>query len=184
MELNLRIKPKKRLKRAKPESLGVPAMPNQVWSMDFMYDQLQDGRSIRLLNVIDDYNREGLGMEIDFSLPAERVTRMLNNIMQWRGVPQEIRCDNGPEYISSHLQEWAMKKGITIRYIQPGKPQQNGYVERYNRTVRYDWLNQYLFETLEGVQEFATKWLWSYNNERPNMANGGFPPAMKKNLAA
>jgi putative transposase len=184
LELNLRIKPKKRLKRATPEALGVPAEPNQVWSMDFMCDQLQDGRSIRLLNVIDDYNREGLGMEIDFSLPSERVTRMLNNIMQWRGIPREIRCDNGPEYISGHLQEWAMKKGIAIRYIQPGKPQQNGYVERYNRTVRYDWLNQYLFETLEEVQDSATKWLWNYNNERPNMANGGFPPVMKKNLVA
>lgn len=104
LELNLRIKPKKRLKRDKPEILGVPEAQNCVWSMDFMHDQLQDGRSVRLLNVIDDFNREGLGMEIDFSLPAERVIRSLENIIEWRGKPQEIRCDNGPEYISGKLQ--------------------------------------------------------------------------------
>ena len=162
LALNLRIKPRKRLKREKPEALVVPAAMNQVWSMDFMHDQLQNGRCIRLLNVIDDFNREGLGIEIDFSLPAERVERTLEQIIEWRGCPQEIRCDNGPEYISARLQSWAKRKGVRLRYIQPGKPQQNGYVERYNRTVRYDWLNQYLFASLEEMQEFATAWLWTY----------------------
>jgi len=184
LRLNLRIKPRKRIKRDKPEQLSVPETMNRSWSMDFMQDQLQDGRSIRLLNVIDDYNREGLGIEVDFSLPSERVTRVLDNIMEWRGKPQAIRCDNGPEYTSGHLQEWAAKRNIRIDYIQPGKPQQNGYAERYNRTVRYDWLNQYLFETLEEIQEFATQWLWTYNNERPNMALGGIPPAWKRFWAA
>lgn len=125
--------------------------------MDFMHHQLQNGRCVRLLNVIDDFNREGLGMEIDFSLPAERVTRALDNIIEWRGKPAEIRCDNGPEYTSGKLQEWAAKKKITIRYIQPGKPQQNGYAERDNRTVRYDWLNQYLFESIDEMRDFATE---------------------------
>lgn len=184
LELNLRIKPRKRLKREKPEPLAVPGAINQVWSMDFMHDQLQNGRCIRLLNVIDDFNREGLGIEIDFSLPAERVERTLEQIIEWRGQPREIRCDNGPEYVSARLQAWASRKGICLKYIQPGKPQQNGYVERYNRTVRYDWLNQYLFESLEEIQDFATKWLWSYNNERPNMGIGGITPAMKLKQAA
>jgi putative transposase len=184
LEFNLRIKPRKRLKREKPKVLAVPAAMNHVWSMDFMRDQLQNGRCIRLLNVIDDFNREGLGIEIDFSLPAERVERTLEQIIEWRGCPKEIRCDNGPEYISARLQGWAKRKGIHLRYIQPGKPQQNGYVERYNRTVRYDWLNQYLFESLEEIQDFATKWLWSYNNERPNMGIGGITPAMKLMKAA
>jgi putative transposase len=184
LELNLRIKPRKRLKREKPEPLAVPNAINQVWSMDFMHDQLQNGRCIRLLNVIDDFNREGLGIEIDFSLPAERVERVLEQIIEWRGQPKEIRCDNGPEYISARLQSWASRKGIQLKHIQPGKPQQNGYVERYNRTVRYDWLNQYLFESLEEIQDFATKWLWSYNNERPNMGIGGITPAMKLKQAA
>lgn len=157
----------------------MPLDANQVWSMDFMYDQLQNGRSIQLLNVIDDFNREGLGIEVDFSLPSERVIRTLEQIIEWRGKPQEIRCDNGPEYISTQFLSWAKQQNITIRHIQPGKPQQNAYIERYNRTVRYEWLNQYLFESLEEVQTTATQWLWTYNNKRPNMAVGGMPPTMK-----
>jgi len=184
LELNLRIKPKKRLKREKPEPLFVPEAPNEVWSMDFMHDQLSDGRSFRLLNVIDDFNREGLSIEVDFSLPAERVIRCLDNIIEWRGMPSIIRCDNGPEYISGLLVQWAERKEIQIQYIQPGKPQQNAYVERYNRTVRYDWLNQYLFESIEQVQYYATKWLWTYNHERPNLALGGITPKQKLALVA
>jgi len=184
LELNLRIKPKKRLVREKPEPLSVSEAINEVWSMDFMHDQLSDGRSFRLFNVLDDFNREGLGIEADFSLPSERVTRILDQIMEWRGKPQAIRCDNGPEYISAHLAKWAEDNEIRIAFIQPGKPQQNAYVERYNRTVRYDWLSRYIFDTLQQVQEFATHWLWTYNNERPNMGLGGITPKMKAAMAA
>ena len=122
LELNLRIKPKKRLKRDKPEPLAVPERPNETWSMDFMADQLADGRSIRTLNVLDDFNREGLGIEADFSLPAERVVRSPNQIIEWRGQPQTIRVENGPEYVSSTLMAWAEKCNIRLEYIQPGKP--------------------------------------------------------------
>ncbi|MFE8072966.1 IS3 family transposase [Marinobacteraceae bacterium S3BR75-40.1] len=184
LELNLRIKPKKRLVREKPEPLAVPETINDCWSMDFMHDQLSDGRSYRLLNVIDDFNREGLGIEVDFSLPAERVIRTLDQIVEWRGEPCSIRCDNGPEYISGKLSAWAESRGIDLAYIQPGKPQQNAYIERYNRTVRYDWLAQYLFDSIEEVQDYATRWLWHYNNERPNMALGGITPQQKLGLAA
>ena len=184
LELNLRIKPKKRLVREKPEPLAVPESINQCWSMDFMHDQLADGRSIRLFNVIDDFNREGLGIEVDFSLPSERVIRSLDQIIAWRGKPKMIRCDNGPEYISAALFAWAEKHRITLMHIQPGKPQQNAYVERYNRTVRYGWLAQYLFDSIEEIQEFATRWLWAYNNERPNMALGGFTPKQKLAMVA
>ena len=149
LELNLRIKPKKRLKRDKPDALAVLGVPNHTWSMDFMADQLVDGRSFRALNVPDDFNREGLGIEVDFSLPAERVVRSLNRIIEWRGQPQAIRVDNGPEYISGKLMTWAARRGIHIEYIQPGKPQQNAYIERYNRTVRHEWLDQNIFETIE-----------------------------------
>jgi putative transposase len=179
LELNLRIKPKKRLKRDKPEPLAVPMKENQTWSMDFMHDQLADGRCYRLFNVIDDFNREGLGIEAGFSLPAERVIRALDQIIEWRGQPAAIRCDNGPEYISDLLQKWAEKHGIRLEFIQPGKPQQNAYIERYNRTVRYDWLAQYLFDSIEEVQEYATRWLWTYNHERPNMGLGGITPNQK-----
>lgn len=184
LELNLRIKPKKRIIREKPEPLAQPETINQSWSMDFMHDQLSDGRSFRCFNVIDDFNREGLCIEVDFSLPSERVTRALDQIIEWRGKPQAIRCDNGPEYISGKIVEWAEKNRIRLEHIQPGKPQQNAYVERYNRTVRYDWLAQYIFDSIEEVQEYATRWLWTYNNERPNMALGGITPKQKLDLAA
>jgi putative transposase len=179
-----RITPKTRLVREKPEPLTVPEAINQVWSMDFMHDQLSDGRTIRLFNVLDDFNREGLGIEVDFSLPSERVSRALDQIIEWRGKPKVIRCDNGPEYISSHLARWADNNKIDLEFIQPGQPQQNAYVERYNRTVRYDWLSRYIFDTLQQVQEFATRWLWTYNNERPNMGLGGITPKMKAAMAA
>ena len=122
LELNMRINPKKRLKREKPEELSVPDQPNTVWSMDFMADRLDDMRAFRLLNVVDDFNREGLGIDVDFSLPAERVTRSLDRIIEWRGAPDVIRVDNGPEYISGHLLSWAGDRGIAIQHIQPGKP--------------------------------------------------------------
>jgi putative transposase len=179
LELNLRIKPKKRLVREKPKTLEVPEDINKVWSMDFMHDSLSDRRSYRLFNVIDDYNREALGMEIDLSLPTERVIRALNQIIEWRGIPKALRCDNGPEYISHKLQKWACKRGILLEYTQPGNPQQNAYIERFNRTVRYDWLNQDIFSSIEEVQDRATNWLWHYNNERPNMGLGGITPIQK-----
>ena len=183
LELNLRIKPRKRLVRDKPEPLSVPQAINEVWSMDFMHDQLQDGRSIRLLNVIDDFNREALGIEVDLSLPSHRVMRTLQQIMAWRGKPQVIRCDNGPEYISAALLNWASARGIHIEHIQPGKPQQNAYVERFNRTVRYEWLSQYHWCDLDEVREFATQWMWRYNHERPNMALGGITPKQRLAMA-
>lgn len=105
-------------------------------------------------------------------------------MIEWRGKPTAIRCDNGPEYISHKHQAWVEKHDIQINYIQPGNPQQNAYIERYNRTVRYDWLCQYLFESIDEVQEIATAWLWDYNNERPNMGIGGITPKQKINIAA
>ena len=183
LELNMRIKPRKRLLREKPEPLAVPEAPNEIWSMDFMADQLADGRSFRALNVLDDFNREGLAIEVDFSLPSERVVRALNQIIAWRGKPMAIRVDNGPEYVSARLQNWAENAGVGLLYIQPGKPQQNAYVERYNRTVRTEWLGRYLFNTIEEVQDHATRWLWTYNNERPNMGIGGVTQIQKLNAA-
>ena len=176
LELNLRIKPKRRIKRDKPDALSVPVAPNQVWSIDFMSDSLVDGRSFRTFNVLDDYNREGLGIEVDQSLPSARVIRALEHIIEWRGVPSAIRCDNGPEYLSQTLVDWANERQITLMYIQPGKPTQNAYIERFNRTVRHEWLDMHLFESIEHAQSLATAWLWTYNNERPNTAIGGVPP--------
>ena len=121
LELNLRIKPRKRLVRQKPEALAVPVAINQVWSMDFMRDQLDDGRCFRLFNVIDDFNRKALGIEIDFSLPAERVIRaLLEQIIEWHGKRAAFRYDNGPETISGLVQRCAEQRRIQMGYIEPG----------------------------------------------------------------
>ena len=183
LELNLRIKPRKRLKRDKPDPLSVPQAINQVWSMDFMSDALSDGRKIRTFNVMDDYNREGLAVEVDTSLPSLRVIRALEQVIEWRGKPMALRCDNGPEYVSQTLIDWANEQQITLLYIQPGKPNQNAYIERFNRTARHEWLDLHLFNSVEHAQLLATQWLWQYNNERPHTAIGGIPPRQLLNAA-
>ena len=183
LELNMRIKPKHRIHRDKPDALSVPTAPNQVWSMDFMADSLADGKRIRTFNLIDDYNREGLTIDVDFSLPSARVIRALEQVIEWRGKPSAIRCDNGPEYISGEIINWANKQQITMLYIQPGKPTQNAYIERFNRTARHEWLDMHSFNNLEHAQLLATQWLWTYNHERPHSAIGGIPPAMKMKAA-
>ena len=175
----MRINPRKRLVREKPEPLAVPVGINQTWPMDFMRDQLADGRSYPIFNVIDDYNREGLGIEVELSLPSSRVARPLDHIIESRGKRRVIRCDNGPDYISESLAEWARNHGIEIAFFQSGNPQQNSYVERCNITVRYDWLTHHLFSSISQVQDLATSWLWTYNHERPNMALGGITPKQK-----
>jgi putative transposase len=184
LELNLRIKPLKRLELEKPEALTGPQGINQVWSMDFMRDQLEDERTFRLLNVIDDFNREAIGMKIDLSLPSKRVIRELKQFISWRSKPEVICCDNGQEYISTAIQKWAQDIGIRFEYIQNSNPQQNAYVEWFNRTVRYEWLSQYYWSDLAEVQNFATKWMWSYNYDRPIMALGGFTPKQRLAMAA
>lgn len=176
LELNLRIKPKKRLVRDKPQPLLVPAAINQVWSMDFMHDQLSDGRSFRLFNVLDDFNREALRIEIDTSLPAQRVVRALDQLIEIRGKPKVLRTDNGPEFISEALALWAKRHGVELRFIQPGKPMQNGYVERFNRTYREEVLNSYIFETLGEVRRMTAEWLVRYNEHRPHESLGNLAP--------
>lgn len=163
LELNLRIKPRKRIKRDKPQALSVPIAINQVWSMDFMSDSLNTGRTIRTFNVVDDYNRECLSIEVDHSLPAQRVIQSLERLIEWRGKPKALRCDNGPEYISQSLRDWAQASGIELMYIQPGKPTQNAYIERFNRTARNELLNMHIFDSIDHAQYLATQWMWVYN---------------------
>jgi putative transposase len=113
-----------------------------------------------------------------------RVIRCLNQIIEWRGTPCTIRMGNGPDYLGAKLMEWAEKRGISIGHVQPRKPPQNAYIERNNRTVRHEWLDQYIIESIKEAQEFSTKWLWTYNNDRPNMAIKGITPAQKLKMAA
>ena len=184
MNLNKRRKHKRRLPARFREPLAQPNSINGTWSIDFMHDTLMNGRKVRILNIIDDFNREGLAIEVDFSLPTLRVIRTLTQVIAWRGKPQVIRCDNGPEYISAAIEAWAKSWGIRFEHIEPGKPQQNAYVERFNRTVRYEWLSQYHWTDLDEVRLCATQWMWMYNHERPNMALGGITPKQRLAMAA
>ena len=176
LAMNLYRKPKKRLAARTALALEVPALSDQTWSLDFMSDSLANGRAIRTLNVIDDYNREALWIEVDTSLPAERVVRVLEGLLLWRASPQQIRMDNGPELISQRLESWAKEKQIELIHIQPGKPAQNAYVERFNRTFREDVLDAYLFDDLDEVREITEHWLEEYNTIRPHEALQGLSP--------
>jgi len=176
LSLHLQRKPKKRLPARTARPLVVPADANQTWSLDFMSDTLSDRRTFRTLNVIDDYNREALWIEVDTSLPAERVVRVLEQLLFWRGKPSSIRMDNGPELISQRLAAWAQEHHIELTHIQPGKPAQNAYIERFNRTFREDVLDAYLFDDLQEVREITQRWLEDYNTVRPHEALQGLPP--------
>lgn len=174
--LNLRVKPKKRLPSRDPKPLVQPETANLSWSLDFMSDSLNSGRAFRTLNIIDDFNREGLWIEVDTSLPAERVVRVLDMLSLWHGYPTQIRMDNGPELISHRLAEWADQHDVELAFIQPGKPAQNAYIERFNRTYREDVLDAYLFSSIQEVQAITQDWLEEYNAIRPHEALGGLPP--------
>jgi putative transposase len=176
MKLHIRIRPKKRLPSRHPQVLSVPNKLNDSWSMDFMADGLSTGKAFRTLNIIDDYNREVLAIEVEYSFPAARVVRVLNQVVEERGYPRQIRVDNGPEFISTRLRHWAIEHDVKLEHIQPGKPAQNAYIERFNRTFREDILNMYMFRNLTDVRDLSTKWMIDYNDFRPHTALGGIPP--------
>lgn len=176
LQLNLRVKPKKRLPTRQPTPLAQPASTNESWSVDFMSDSLLSGRSFRTFNVIDDFNREALSIEVDTSLPAGRVVRVLDTIASWRGYPQRLRSDNGPELISKKLETWAKAHDVVLDFIEPGKPAQNAYIERFNRTYREEVLSLYLFSSLTEVREITEQWLEEYNAIRPHDSLGGLTP--------
>lgn len=177
MKLNLPRRAKKRLIRP-AQPLNAPLWPNEIWSLDFMSDSLYQGRRFRTLNILDEGVREALAIEIDTSLPAQRVVRALQQLEAWRGLPKAIRLDNGPEFTSQHLADWCKSKDIELRFIQPGKPNQNAFIERFNRSYRTEVLDSWLFTSLDEVREITHQWLQSYNEERPHDALGHLPPAV------
>lgn len=176
MKLNLPRRTKKRLPKLPKQPLVAPTQPNVTWALDFMHDALYRGKAFRTLNVIDESNREALTIEIDFSLPAARVIRVLEQVEEIHGLPEAIRLDNWPELRAAVFTEWCEAKGIELKYIQPGKPQQNAFIERFNRTYRHEVLNAYLFDDLEQAREITEDWLRIYNEERPHRALGKLPP--------
>lgn len=176
----LRLNQKRRARRRLPERvkqpLLVPQQPNQVWSADFMCDTLYSGNRFRTFNVIDDFNRECLAVEIDTSITGKRLIRVFERLKSERGLPETLRVDNGPEFLSGDFVAWAEQVGMTIRYIQPGQPNQNAYVERFNRTYREEFLSLYLFRNLSEVREGTHDWRIGYNERRPHDALGDLTP--------
>ncbi len=142
--------------------LVVP-MVNAVRALDFMFDSLYSGRAVRTLNVLDEANRGALGIDVATSLPAGRVIRFLEQLIEIHGHPKAIRCDNGPELTSFAFTQWCKDHSITLRFIQPGKPDQNAFIERFNRTYRNEVLDAYIFESIGDVREITDDWLRRYN---------------------
>ena len=176
MNLKMRRKHRKRIHRPYKEALCQPIMPNVMWSMDFMQDSLEDGRKVRILIVIDDYNRECLAIICGISMPSARVIRILEQVIECKGKPERIRTDNGPEFISLEIEEWFKHNTIDHLAIQPGKPNQNGFVERFNRTFREDILDAYIFESYHQLQIISDEWKDKYNNGHPHQSLNGMTP--------
>lgn len=176
LQLHLRRKGKKRLPSRAPVRLEEQTSANMCWSIDFMSDALMSGQRFRTFNVLDDFSREVLAVEVDTNLPAARVIRVLERVAAWRGYPHKMRMDNGPEFISVQLAGWAEQHGVGLEFIQPGKPTQNSYVERFNRTFRDEILNFYVFSKLSEVRSIVDDWIKEYNEQRPHESLGNLTP--------
>jgi putative transposase len=174
--LTLRRKKRKRCVRVSTP-LGVYTAANQEWALDFVHDVLAAGRSIRVLNVVDAYTRESLAMEVDTSFAGLRVTRVLDAIIFQRGLPQAIRCDNGPELTSRHFLAWALNRKINLVHIQPGKPTQNAYVESFNSKLREECLRISWFQNLFEARRIMANWRQDYNQRRPHSSLNYLTPA-------
>ncbi|MGY6562147.1 MAG: transposase [Luteibaculaceae bacterium] len=174
------IKPRKRIKGRVKEPLEQPANFTETWSVDFMSDALSKGRKIRSFHVIDNYNSEILFVEQDYSLTSRGILWIFRHLIARYGKPKKIRMDNGPEFIAKIAKAWGETQDIEFKYIQPGKPTQNAYIERFNRSFRNGVLDAHIFESLEELREITEKWVKDYNEERPHESLGNISPIMYK----
>lgn len=174
-ELQVRTKKRKKLQRPR-QPMEVPLEVNQRWSMDFVSDQLSSGRRFRILNVVDDYSREMVGQLVSVSISGRQVARFLDQLCEERGKPRKIICDNGTEFTSKAMFFWSKETGVTLGFIQPGKPTQNAFVESLNGKFRNECLNQHWFRTLDEARFEIDQWREHYNNVRPHSSLGYIPP--------
>ena len=176
LRLNLPRRTTRRVPRRIRQPLAAPPQLNQTWALDFMTETLYDQRRLRLLTVMDEGNREGLEIAMGVSLPSRRVVRVLSELVAVHGRPTALRMDNGPEFTAQPLVDWCAEHGVAMHYIQPGKPDQNAYIERFNRTYRTEVLNAHLFESIAELRAATDQWLRIYNSERPHDSLGRVPP--------
>ena len=174
--LQVAVRRKRKTARWRGEKPAASIARNDRWSMDFVSDQLADGRKIRTLNIVDDHTRECLAIEVDTSLSGFRVCRVLDRLVADRGHPARIITDNGPEFTSKVLDRWAYEHCVELQFIQPGKPVQNAFVESFNGTFRNECLNEHWFISLQEAKELIEAWRVDYNTERPHSSLGGKTP--------
>jgi putative transposase len=176
MSLNLPRRTKRRLPSRPRRPLSLAQGLNQVWAIDFMADALYGVRWFRTFNVIDEGNREALAIEVAQSIPSLRVIRVLEQLIEMHGKPKALRLDNGAEFTSIAFTEWCQRQQIELWFIEPGKPDQNAFVERFNKTYRQEVLDAYLFASLSKVRDISEMWIHEYNEERPHDSLGRQPP--------
>jgi putative transposase len=183
--LSRRRKMKRRIPNPEKRALLQPLFPNLTWSMDFMEDRLENGRKVRVLNVIDDYNREALAIETEHSFTSNRVVEAIQQIIEWRGKPKEIRTDNGTEFIAKAFEGFCENSAIAHVKTQKGKPNQNAYIERFNRSYREDVLDANIFESIKQVRQESLDWMNDYNNNHPHGSLDDLSPVefMKKRMS-
>ena len=175
--LSVRKRRRKRIAAIERMPRPLPSGPNQNWSMDFVSDGLAHGRRFRCLNVVDDYTRECLAIEVDTSLPGLRVKQVLERLREMRGLPTSITVDNGPEFAGKVLDAWAYKTGVTLSFIRPGKPVENAYIESFNGRFRDECLNEHWFVSMQHARHLIEEWRIEYNTERPHSSLGYLAPA-------
>lgn len=171
-----RRKYKRRIPNPEKQVLLQPIASHITWSADFMEDRLETGRKVRILNIIDDYNREALLCEPSFNFPSERVVELLEQLIEWHGKPINIRTDNGTEFIAKAFENYCDSNTINHIKIQKGKPMQNGYIERFNRSFREDVLDPHLFENMEQLRTKSEEWMEDYNYHHPHSSLADHTP--------
>jgi transposase InsO family protein len=175
--LQVRKRKRKKILMADRQPLGRPEAANRVWSMDFVFDRTAEGRSIKNLTVVDDATHESVAIVPDRAIGGQSVVRILDRLAVTRGLPQAIRTDNGKEFCSRAMLTWAYRRGVKLFLIQPGKPNQNAYIESFNGRFRDECLNEHWFTTLQHAKVLIEAWRQEYNNERPKKSLGGMTPA-------